>query len=741
MKITKNKLPIIITLALASLLIFSTLKNKLFTNKVAKKVSICSQMNWAQLKDKIIQHKSNNDEIYALNSLGFQCRFYYKTKSNDIDKLLQTYKVSNNIHIKRAILLFFAEVQDRDLIITNSELISTMTSIAMNGDPFLSEIAIGILFHRSSIDLEQATKIFNLRQESSLRSLMVQEISNNRNYGVDKRYAFLKSLIEGKDNSIKPLAFRQLTDLEGIHQWQSWEESDWLGKLIVKAAEGDFGLLSNLEPLAMLEITKKYPESKLTKACKEYRAIFPNDTYFGGNAVNNFRRPFFYEGEFTTHSDFIQKYPNHPASNDIIYRRARAYEIEGKYDRAIELYLESIEVGNRDTFYGAVADRIFFVANSLMNSESIDRFITFHPNHRLNPYFSYIRGIHYMRENKLNLASKDIASFIEKYQHQSTKNIQGIVYADSYYTDRRDDPYFDTYFWSEVKKQKQFLEKLQSIRGKTPSDKTLYEEAILWINYDFASYNLLELTSGASGSFIPPYWDNTNDANIYLLTYGAYKKARNNNQSDNRYIKSIESLEKLLQDYPKSELVTKAKYSIGLNYYFMEKRGYSYENINPRELMIKTFREFVEQFPDSSMADDALISIADITRDNNERMQALQQILNKYPYGDRRKDAEKMMSNSSLLGSPSTPISPDIFLGIDMNDSSDGRVVITKILFNSLASKNGLREGDSISKIMGEPVKLRTDVESKIRTYRPGDVIRIQIFRDGKPSIVEIEAP
>jgi TolA-binding protein len=718
---------IIISMLLAIVLPF--LNQKFFAKK--KKINICEEMNWSMLKDKISRDVLNDDEIYALNSLGSRCRFYYKVRENDINKLVNSYKNSNNIQVKRAILLFFNGIQDGDLIAGNSELVSILYSSAIKDDSFLSEVSTNILFDRNLINSEKAKQIFNSRKEINLRKLILRKIFYTQNYEVSQKYEFYKLLIQSKDKNVAPLAFKYLTDLDGVHKWQSWNDSDWLGTLIKEISDGDFNMLSELDPLAMLEITNKYPESKFTKSCKEYRAVFPGDTYFRGNSINSFRRPFLYAGEFKIHTDFAQKYPYHPALNDILYRRARAYEIDGKYSEAIDSYLSSIEVGDIDVFHDVAADRILFIADKLMNSDSITQFISSHPNNRLNPYFQYTRAIHYLREGKLDLARKDIMRFTKDKKGIPGKNFQGAVYVNN-------STYLNTYFWSEVKKQEQFLEKLENIRHQMPQDKALYEEAIFWINNDFTSTNLLGVEAGPSGDLIPSSWDNTTSANTALINRDDYRRAINNRKKDNRYLNSINALGKILKTYPNSEYLVKAKYSIGLNYYFMYKK-YRFDDLDPSQLGINTFKEFVNQFPDSSMADDALISIADMTRDPNEKSQALQQIINKYPSGDRKRDADKMISNNSTPGQLSSPL-PDIKLGIKL-DYINGKVGVKEVLADSLASKNGIKDGDIVNKIMGTPIKTFDDSLSKMRMVQPGDIVRVQITRNNQLIPIEIEVP
>jgi tetratricopeptide (TPR) repeat protein len=253
------------------------------------------------------------------------------------------------------------------------------------------------------------------------------------------------------------------------------------------------------------------------------------------------------------------------------------------------------------------------------------------------------------------------------------------------------------------------------------------------MSYEFASYNLLVLGDGISGasSFRADEWD-SKSGDEYLISYSNHQKARNHDKWRNRSQRSIDALEKLLKNYPQSPIAEKAKYSIGLIYYL------SHEE----KLGIKTFKEFVKQFPNSSMADDALISIADMKQaDDPERLKTLQELISKYPFGDRRKDADKMIANPYLRSSGyqgGLPTS-NVLLGVKLNDVSQEKISISEVSSNSLASKNNIKVGDFISKVMGETMKSSNDVVSKIKGYQPGDIIRVQIIREDKPITFEID--
>ena len=117
-------------------------------------------------------------------------------------------------------------------------------------------------------------------------------------------------------------------------------------------------------------------------------------------------------------------------------------------------------------------------------------------------------------------------------------------------------------------------------------------------------------------------------------------------------MRSIELFEQLIEKYPKSELVEKAKYSIALNYYYLWGREYptfSENTTSWENEAVKSFEEFITEFPKSSMVDDALYTIAYIRIGNKSNdsqkaaEEALQKLLKDYPNSKIKKQAEELM--------------------------------------------------------------------------------------------------
>jgi outer membrane protein assembly factor BamD (BamD/ComL family) len=160
--------------------------------------------------------------------------------------------------------------------------------------------------------------------------------------------------------------------------------------------------------------------------------------------------------------------------------------------------------------------------------------------------------------------------------------------------------------------------------------------------------------------------------------------------------------DKLVREYPNSELKEKAQYSIALAYYYLANEKWSNlsdTDISWRNMAVKSFYDFVNRFPKSSLADDALLSIAYVnTVDKSIALQALERLLNEYPNGDRKKDAQKRIEE--LRGQiPKNNSSSQSGVGIGMDSEYKGTgVLILYTLPDSPASKAGLKVGTLLFK-------------------------------------------
>jgi C-terminal processing protease CtpA/Prc len=74
-------------------------------------------------------------------------------------------------------------------------------------------------------------------------------------------------------------------------------------------------------------------------------------------------------------------------------------------------------------------------------------------------------------------------------------------------------------------------------------------------------------------------------------------------------------------------------------------------------------------------------------------------------------------------------------LGIDLDDQR-GAVIVRDVWSGSPAEQAGLRRGDEIISINDEDVEDQIDVIQELRNHRPGEHLRLTIYRNGEERTV-----
>ena len=73
------------------------------------------------------------------------------------------------------------------------------------------------------------------------------------------------------------------------------------------------------------------------------------------------------------------------------------------------------------------------------------------------------------------------------------------------------------------------------------------------------------------------------------------------------------------------------------------------------------------------------------------------------------------------------------FLGVGLAERTDGGAgaIIADVQPDSPAAEAGIREGDLVLSVDGEPINGQTGLVAAIRDRSPGDVVEIEVSRDG----------
>jgi hypothetical protein len=533
----------------------------------------------------------------------------------------------------------------------------------------------------------EAISVFNNLSDRRLRFLLFESLANNlyQRFGSEislEFYDFFLEVAKSDDKKTSPKALSILLYSEnevgenGKDRWDDWSWSPELQALLEQAVNTDLYKLSDVTvfgDLIVLRLFDRYPDSKFTKGARLYGEISGGEPYIGAyaNAPDEFippvlRTPIGHD-ELKLWASFLEDYPDHPASDNVMYRIARIHELEGNYSEALTSYYKASTMPD-----GALSDvaraRALFIADSLMDSDSLSKLSENIEDKDLLPILDYTAAIHLIREGDINSAISKLKDFTVKYKSTTfldfSKGYPGII---DYYIEP------SSRFWENTERQVDNLELLLEIKSQANSDFKSYQEASFWFYNQLTTYNYLwrGTLSSTIRAFLPLTQNNQSILSTRLLSYDLIKRSEVTYDGQLGYLISANLLEELIENYPESKLQEKALYSLLVNYYWLyiengavssdivsqwrdrAQRYVNEDNSNSVDYIwetavVDTANEFVSAFPTSSMADDALLTIGEVGNES-ESEQALRKLIVDYPKSDRIKEARKMIEESRSL--------------------------------------------------------------------------------------------
>jgi putative serine protease PepD len=75
---------------------------------------------------------------------------------------------------------------------------------------------------------------------------------------------------------------------------------------------------------------------------------------------------------------------------------------------------------------------------------------------------------------------------------------------------------------------------------------------------------------------------------------------------------------------------------------------------------------------------------------------------------------------------------PHAYLGVGTNNTEQGGALIGTIVAGGPADKGGLKEGDRVVQIGGQPVRSADDLSATVNDHKPGDKVQIVVERGGQ---------
>ncbi len=89
----------------------------------------------------------------------------------------------------------------------------------------------------------------------------------------------------------------------------------------------------------------------------------------------------------------------------------------------------------------------------------------------------------------------------------------------------------------------------------------------------------------------------------------------------------------------------------------------------------------------------------------------------------------------AFLGVEPGPLTPEIADRLDV--PAERGVLVLGVVEDSAATEAGLRQGDVITSIGGEPIETVEDLLGRLRQFEPGDTISLEVVRDGETQTLE----
>ena len=619
-------------------------------------------MKWIDISNAIKIKDNLNSSTMIRNINIHRCDL----SKDELLNVIESYNLVENIVIKRDMITI---IEGNASSFDKADLNNFLLKVLRNDDPLLVSQVIETL--SSERYIQELIEIYKKRDNSIVRQAIILKFNNNiKELSNDVNLISLyNSAVVSGDIEVAPLAFQALLSIEG-DKWQDWGWSNNILQIFERAVDKDFYILNRLSSHEMLAISNKYPNSLFTKGCKEYLSgIGHTGQYFGSprysvyssedKYINIFKQPFLMAREKEVWENYIRKYNMHPSVDNAYYRLARSYEMAGDYDKALLTYYQSQKFGDGDMseFSGP---RMLFIMDFVMSEDSLRSFLKNHPDHPLIPYVSYTLAVDMVRREKFEEAIVEMRNFVAKYRNELLSSLRD---------GRRSayKKYLDSRFWNNVEEQIQLVERIRPIAKNRSSDRALYEKATFYFDNYLIPYNHLGGESSFD-DFMPSSWDQ-NSSTHFAMSSDLIKTINQSWKSQSGRTISAKLFNELLEKHPQSSLTEKSSYMVAVSYYRLAISGTPemvLEQVsgNAYDKAIEKLQDFLKKFPTSSMADDALFSIAyliresplkyiktgntDIDNDRNKQAQILklnqaneflQIIFRDYPKGDRVKEA------------------------------------------------------------------------------------------------------
>ena len=333
--------------------------------------------------------------------------------------------------------------------------------------------------------------------------------------------------------------------------------------------------------------------------------------------------------------EFLAEFSRHPAADDAAYRLARCYEIKERFADAIKTMQQARFLPDGDMRYAADG-RLVYILDVRMTYNQLKALSLEKLEPPLQAFVNYSLAVKEIRREDYAQAASRLEEFLKQEDLAVSQNSLPF----NYFND------LDEYdFRGSVEKQLVEVKRIAGLqaqweKSKDPADlyglaAAIFHNEMLYYNHLWAGqrqyYNWLGHINSTGHGHAP--------AEMAVFV----REMINYNHSLPYFQQAYQD-----QSFP-LELKAKALYSTGLSYIGLDEWGqdasFGFNMPEITEKIVTTYRQFVQEYPDSSMADDALLALGAYTGD----AAYLQRILEEYPQSDSIEKAKNLIQE---MGSP-----------------------------------------------------------------------------------------
>lgn len=401
----------------------------------------------------------------------------------------------------------------------------------------------------------------------------------------------------------------------------------------------------------LYDIYQNYPASYLARGMAAYEKV-RGEPYFAITRAAEEEDPYTWMPGYE-HGDqqydpgreipgwetFLEEFSGHPAADDAAYRLARCYEIKGRCQDALQTLQRTLNLPDGDIRYH-VAGRITYILDVRMTGSQLAELSAAEPEPVIRQMSRYTLAVKTLRNEEYRKAAGMLEELLADLQSGAVSaTLPPFISTGTIGEEEYD-------FIGAVKKQLEQAEKLAGLKeawakSQDPADHynlaaAIFHDQSIYYNHLWAGhrqyFNWL-------GYVLDSYYSDDGKGPAEMA--GFVREMINYCHSANLFKEVYEN------PAATSELKAKALYSLGLSrlgiYSWGEDAFVAFDREELKGEVIDTFEKFVQEFPSSTMADDALLALADLSG----RRDYLDRIFSDYPQGDAVPKAEALLEKMS----------------------------------------------------------------------------------------------